>query len=109
MNMRDALLCLPYWRHGKQCNLSRKIHAILLSDFCENPECDRLVSGNKLDLEFYDQLADLDVREFIDSSEWQVMSTSAEYNRLKTHLFKIPTAKCHRSDPGSELSMTISQ
>ena len=38
-------------------------------------------AGNKLDLVFYDDLVDLDIREFIDSSEWKVLSTSARYNR----------------------------
>ena len=38
MNTCDGLLCLPSWHHGKQCKLPWKIHGILLSDLCGNPD-----------------------------------------------------------------------
>ncbi|ELT96539.1 hypothetical protein CAPTEDRAFT_52979, partial [Capitella teleta] len=36
--------------------------------------------GDKLDLVFYDGLEDLDDREYIDSSEWGILSTSAKHS-----------------------------
>ncbi len=36
--------------------------------------------GNKLDLTFYESLVDLDTREYIESSEWMILSTRAQHN-----------------------------
>ena len=36
--------------------------------------------GIQLELVFYDALHDLDLREFIESSEWDVLSTNAEHH-----------------------------
>ena len=38
MHMRDGLVCLPSWHHGKWHKLSWKNDGVLLSDFCGNLE-----------------------------------------------------------------------
>ena len=45
MNTRDDLMCWPHWwHHGKQCKLSWKSPAIVLSNFCGNPGLNKIVT-----------------------------------------------------------------